>query len=336
MAEETGANAPGRLQYGQRKASFTDTLNKLKTNTFTRRRTAPDTSASAATSSSSSSYTKIEPQEDQPQSSRLPRSKSLFNNLNPLVSRGTTSHINKDSKISHPNPVKRKITNRLNQSPSLFNSLNLNFLPPPEEATEPLLSKAKSNRQITQRALMQPLNPPLPRRSTMGNLTQKPLPGFMRPTSSSAARRNSGPAPSKSHAPTKAMTPSKPRTRPSGQFTPATPATNFSRPSMSRMPKETVQESTTPAVSPKVSFEQSERPKLAIKSNLTYDQLLRTITPDDEIEKVSAESPAIDATSDEPTGSDNIFVPNPWPVSLLASLHHCISSSSSSSSSSFH
>lgn len=330
MAEETGLNAPRRLKYGQRKASFSDTLNKLKTNSFTRRRTAPDLLSPKSTLSSSSSYTKIEPKQEQSQPqprrstpSRIPRSSSFFNSLNTFVPRGTTSHNNKESGNTKPNPVKqpRKITHRFSQPPSYFNSF-----PSQQDLTEPLIPKPKSNTQITQRALMQPFsNPPLPRRSTMGNLTQKPptqTPGFMRPTSSSAARHNIGRAVSKSHALNKTMTtmtPNLPRSRRSEQFP---PPTNFSLPSALRLPREPVQESTTPITSPKVSLERSERPKLDINSNLTFDELLRSITPEgEEAENVSGEITEVGETSDEKMTPEPIFAPSPHQVCLLAPLY---------------
>lgn len=328
MAEETGTIAPGRLKYGQQKTSFSDTLNKFKTNTSTRRRTATDLITSTFTSSASS-YTKIAPQQEQPQppphqsvQTRIPRSSSFFNSLNTFVPRGGTSHKIKEFDIKEPNHVKqpRKITNRFPPTTSFFNSV-----PSHQDGTEPLIPKRKSNTQITQRALMQPIsNPPLPRRSTMGNLTQKPstqIPSFMRPTSSSSARRNSGPGLTKNHAPTKTATPNKPRSRPSGQI--PLPL-NFSLPSASRLPTGTVQPSTTPVRSPKFGFEQSEkskRPKLDINSKLTFDELLRSITPEEETEKVGEKPPTIEETSDEPTTPESPFVPNPAEVCLLAPMY---------------
>ncbi|MCJ1428587.1 hypothetical protein MMC29_006497, partial [Sticta canariensis] len=326
MAEETGTIPPGRLKYGQQKASFSDTLNKFKANTSARRRTATNlitsTFTSSASLSSSSSYTKIAPQQEQPQptphqsvQTRIPRSSSFFNRLNTFVPRGATSYKNKESDIKEPNRVKQpsKITDRYPPTTSFSNSV-----PPQQVGTEPLIPKRKSNTQITQRALMQPIsNPPLPRRNTIGNLMQKPsthIPRFMRPTSSSSARRSSGPVLSKNHGPTKTATPNKPRSRLNGQIP---PPPNFALPSASRLHRGTVQPSTTPFPSPKVSFEQSEqseRPKLDINSKLTFDQLLRSITPEEETERISGESSAIEETSDEPTTPEPPYVPNPGEI----------------------
>lgn len=333
MAEETGTIAPGRLKYGQQKVSFSDTLNKFKTNTSARRRTATDlitsTFTSSASLSSSSSYTKIAPQQEQPQPTppqsvhtRIPRSSSFFNSLNTFVPRGTTAYKNQESDIQEPNRVKqpRKITDRSPPTNSFFNSV-----PSQQDGTEPLIPKRKSNTQITQRALMQPIsNPPLPRRNTMGNLMQKPstqIPSFMRPTSSSSARRSSGAALSKNHASTKRVTPSKPRSRLNGQIP---PPPNFALPSASRLPRGTVQPSTTPFPSPKFSFEQSEqseRPRLDINSKLTFDELLRSITPEEETGRISGEPSAIEETSDEPTTPEPPFVPNPGEVCLFAPIY---------------
>lgn len=305
MAEEIGANAPGRLNYRQRKVSFSDALSKLTPKPFTRRRTAPDF---FNTSSSSSSYTKIEPQkrpqQRQPQSQqdpstsyRVSRSASLFNGLNSLVPRLTIPRNHKESDLTAPKSVRppRKINHRFSQ-PASF----LNFKAPEQEATEPLIPKKKPGTQIIHRALMQPIsNPPLPRRSTMGNLTRNPstqIPSYMRPTSSSAARRNSGPAVLKNRAPTTTATPNKPRSRPSGRNP---PAMNFSLPSSSRVQEATIQESPAPITSPKVPTTspkiiseqsgQSERLKLTVNSTYSFEELLRTLTPEDEIAEFEAE-----------------------------------------------
>lgn len=351
MAEEIGANAPGRLNYHQRKASISNTLSKLTPKPFTRRRTAPDFFTTS--SSSSSSYTKIEPQrkhqqpQPQPQppqstSSRISRSASLFSGINSLVPRLPIPQNYQDSDLTAPKSVRppRKINHRYSQPPFF------NFNAPQEDATEPLIPKKKPSTQITHRALMQPFsNPPLPRRSTMGNMTRNPstqIPSFMRPTSSSAARRNSGPVVLKNRAPTTTATPNKLRSRPNGR----NPSTmNFSLPSSSRLQKETIQGSPAPIISPKVSFEQSgpsERPKLTTNSNLSFEELLRTLTPEDEIaeeeaEKVNEKPAAIEETIDDPPPTEGpsdeppaveetsdaqeaIYVSNPFEVCLLAPL----------------
>lgn len=330
MAEKTGTDAPRRLQYGQRTASFSDSLGKTKTNTFTRRRTAPDLLTSTLASSASEPRQE-QPQPQQPQRQprqmtpgRIPHSSSFFHSLNTFVSRDATAHNNKESNNTELRAFRqpRKITHSSSQPPSFFN-------PSQQDAIEPLISRSKSKTQITQRALMQPiLNPPLPRRSTMGNLTQTPsaqTPSFMRPTSSSAARHNSARAVSTNYALKKTATPSKPRSRPSGQIR---PPMNFSLPSSSKLQKVTVQEgTTTPPTSPKFGFsqseesgqsEQSERPKLSINSNLTFDELLRSITPEEELKMVSKEPPATEEASDEPTAPESTSVPDYLQVCLLA------------------
>lgn len=331
MAEKTGTDAPRRLKFGQRTSSSSDSLSKLKTNTFTRRRTAPDLFTPTLASSA------FEPQQEQPQPEqaqrqprqmtpgRIPRSSSFFQSLNTFVSRDATANNNKESNNTELRAFRqpRKITHRFSQPPSFFNQSQ-------QDDIEPLISKSKSKTHITQRALMQPiLNPPLPRRSTMGNLTQKPspqTPNFMRPTSSSAARQNSARAVSTNYALKKTATPNKPRSRPSGQIH---PPTNFSLPSSSRLPKVTVQEGTTPPNSPKFGLsqtvqpgqsEQSERPKLGINSNLTFEELLRTITPEEELNVVSKEPPATEEASDEPAASESNSVPEYLQVCLVPPL----------------
>lgn len=327
MAEKTGMDAPGEQRFGQRKVSYTDILNRMRTSTFARRRTAPDLFTSNLASSSS------EPQQEQPQAlprqsipSRASRGSSFFSELNTFIPRSTTSQNKKEVNTPEPKSVRqpRKITNRYFQQHSCFNSGSSE-----QDANEILIPKPQPKTQITQRALMQPIsNPPLPRRSTMGNLTQNlpgQIPNFMRPTSSSAARRNTARVVSTTHAPTKTVTPNKARARLSGQtFRPR----NFSLPSSSRLskgqvpesatpatppklPVEPIQESTTPPTPPNPSFaaskpsNQSERPILTMNSNLTFEEMLRSVTPDEELNQVSEETAAIEETSDEPAAEES-------------------------------
>ncbi|MCJ1466736.1 hypothetical protein MMC07_005356 [Pseudocyphellaria aurata] len=177
----------------------------------------------------------------------------------------------------------------------------------------------------------------------MGNVTLKPprhIPGFMRPTSSSEARRKSSSSVTKSPGLTTTATPDKSRARQNGQIP---PMKNFSLPSASMLRKEMVQEGTTPVASPKYSFKQSEdqseqhsgqelghskqqseqqsgqnsgqseRPKLTKDSNLTFEELLRTVTPEEELGKVSGEPVGVEESEEAETAEtapEPIFVPN--------------------------
>ena len=220
--------ASRRPKFADRKSSFSDTLSKFASNTFTRRRTTTEFS----TTSASIPSTTTKPQHFQsrlPTPSKLPRSSSFFSSLNAFVPRVTPSHTY--SKILEPESTEVKATKksrdfsyRLSQPTSFFHSASAN-----KEAEEPLLPSQKrrdSTTQITQRGLMQPItNPPLPRRSTTNNLNQKPVgqtPSFMRPTSSSAARHTITRAAGKinnafSQPASKTATPSNVRARPSGR-----------------------------------------------------------------------------------------------------------------------
>lgn len=71
---------------------------------------------------------------------------------------------------------------------------------------------------------------------------------------------------------------------------------------------------------------QSERPKLTMDSNLTFEELLRTVTPVEELGKVSGEPAAVEESEEAETAPEPIFVPNPQQVRLLAPLYSSLSS----------
>lgn len=228
MAAKTTEQSPRNPQNGQRKVSFSDTLTRLKTNSFTRRRTAPD--IATATSSSDSSTTAISSQEAvQGKATRVPRSSSFFSSLNPFSPRSAKSNNTKEDPAVKPKSLKhtRTYSQRVSQPPSSF----FNTSAPPQDVIEPLLPttitrtlpkrRESVGTHITQRALMRPIsNLPLPRRSTMGGSvpgSSNETPSFMRPTSSSAARRAAPRQASRTSPLPKKVTSTKPRHRVSDQ-----------------------------------------------------------------------------------------------------------------------
>lgn len=170
----------------RRQSSFSDAFSKITTNPFNRRRTT--TLIQNPTSAVALSYpSRI------PTPSGIPKSTSFFSTLNAFASK--PSSIVGDSEDLEPRTISkppRRISDRLAQTPFFSHQHRVN--------TPPFLNKQKRGLtvQIEQRGLMAPLHPPLPRSSTMGNLGQEQstqnsphTPGFMRSTSSSAARRSS-------------------------------------------------------------------------------------------------------------------------------------------------
>jgi len=182
------AQSPSRpVLNSRRKPSFSQAFTNITTNPFNRRRTATTVSdlASANTHIHSSRL---------PTPSGIPRSTSFFSSLGAFASKpASTNDANESSAHSAPPKRSRIISSRLAQAPFFsYQQQDVN--------TTPLTTKQKreSSVQIEQRGLMAPLHPPMPRSSTMGNLGQSPqaqsspnTPSFMRPTSSSAARRSS-------------------------------------------------------------------------------------------------------------------------------------------------
>ena len=179
-------NAP-RPKLRQRKSSFSDALSKFTSKTFSRR----DTPAGLPTSVSTASMNQ---QSRLPTPSGIPKSSSFFSSLNSFATKSSSSSANR-SETSQPPPIKRprKISERLAATP--FFSLSSQHQRVP---TAPILTgqiHRESTVKIETRGLMQPVAPPLPRSSTIANLatvySSPQTPGYMRPTSSSAARRGS-------------------------------------------------------------------------------------------------------------------------------------------------
>lgn len=166
-----------------RKSSISDSLTRFTS--FRRQRTAtdPDSSNSVVTTLPASRL---------PTPAGVSRSNSFFRNLNAFNSK-PASLLEKDR------PSASVTVKRVPRPPSNQSST------PPSDRTPARRSKARTpvlghkkrehSIQISQHSLMQPIRPGIPKSSTVGNLnpqTGSPrTPSFMRPTSSSAARRQS-------------------------------------------------------------------------------------------------------------------------------------------------
>ena len=187
--EDSSDSGPRRRPIGQRKSSVSEAFNKFTTNTFSRKR-----SGELPTSTSTAS---INQQSRLPTPSGVPRSTSFFSSLNSFATKSTPS-VSGNEVAQQPAPVKRsrKISHRLAQTP-FFSLSNQHQQRVPTAPITPK-TRRKSAVKIEQHGFMQPIHPPLPRSATMGNLGQGQgqqssphTPSYMRPTSSSAARRGS-------------------------------------------------------------------------------------------------------------------------------------------------
>ena len=166
---------PSRPKTSQRKSSFSEALTKFASNTFNRRRT--NTGIPNSTSSIA-----IDHHSRMPTPAGIDRSTSFFSTLNTFASKSTAST---SDESPQPSLAKRsrKISERLAQTPFFSQQHQQQSAMAPKNNRE-------SSIKIEQRGLMQPVPPPLPRSSTIGNIGQSSphTPSFMRPTTSSARR----------------------------------------------------------------------------------------------------------------------------------------------------
>ena len=185
-AEDVGRTNAPRPTLRQRKSSFSDALSKFTSKTFPRR----STPAGLPTSTSTAS---MNPQSRLPTPAGIPKSSSFFSSLNSFATKSSSSSVSR-SETTQPPPIKRtrKISERLAATPffSLSSQQRVPTAPIPTSQTH-----RETTVKIETRGLMQPVAPPLPRSSTIANLatvySSPQTPGYMRPTSSSAARRGS-------------------------------------------------------------------------------------------------------------------------------------------------
>ena len=191
VEDSSDSGHPRGRPMGQRKSSVSEAFNKFTTNTFSRKRSGglPNSASTASTNQ----------QSRLPTPSGIPRSSSFFSSLNSFATKSTSS-VSGSEVAQQPLPVKRsrKISERLAQTP--FFSLSNQYQNQQRVPTAPIIpqTRRESAVKIEQHGLMQPIHPPLPRSATMGNLGQSQgqqssphTPSYMRPTSSSAARRGS-------------------------------------------------------------------------------------------------------------------------------------------------
>ena len=171
----------------RRKSSFSDALNRAS-KPFARRRTATLLQQSSTTATSTDNNLNRH-QSRLPTPSGVPKnvSGSFFNTsaLKPVAT-CTATEVNN---LTIPKRG-RNISARLARTPFFSHQNSANTTPASRK------HQRETSTQIETRGLMAPLQPPLPKSSTMGNLSQGTnaqssprTPSFMRSTSSSAARR---------------------------------------------------------------------------------------------------------------------------------------------------
>ena len=183
-------NSFGRPQIS-RKSSFSDAINKFTTTTFNRRRTTNVLPHSA-------SSTHFHHKSRLPTPSGIPRSTSFLSSLGNFVSNTTDPHTYQDEN-DPPQPSgkrSRRISDRLAQTPFVQQQSSHPSIP---TAPATQSKRRESCVKIEQRGLMQPMPPPLPKSSTMGDLlsahttcsTLQLTPNASRPASSLADRKGS-------------------------------------------------------------------------------------------------------------------------------------------------
>lgn len=196
--EDVGRTDAHRPKLRQRKSSFSDALSKFTSKTFPRRSTPAELPTSVSIAS-------MNPQSRLPTPSGIPKSASFFSTLNSFATKSSSSSVNR-SETTQPPPIKRprKISERLAATP--FFSLSSQQQRVPTAPIPTSQTQRETTVKIETRGLMQPVAPPLPRSSTIGNLatvySSPQTPGYMRPTSSSAARRGSLTGPKQVNTPT--------------------------------------------------------------------------------------------------------------------------------------
>ena len=169
----------------RRKSSISEALNKFTAQPFHRRRLTADLT-------SSTSSTNLLPASRLPTPAGISRSSSFFRNLNAFNSK--PADLSGKDKPATSVTVKR--TPRFwGSSSSTASSSQPSAEKGKPSTPHPGDKKAGHSASISQHKLMAPIPPGVPRSVTMGNLNQQTSsprnPSFMRPTSSSAARRQS-------------------------------------------------------------------------------------------------------------------------------------------------
>lgn len=222
MDDDEGSHSHSS-RVSQRRLTLSDSFSKFAAHTFTRRRTTTD--FSEATSSNT-----VNPRSCLP--SKIPRKASFFSGFNTIIPGVVSANKdNKDNKENKENqPARSRITNPFHKSSERTAQRSFFSQSTDDNDTASLIpnfNRRDSSTHITERKLMAPILPPLPRSSTMGHLTQPTTPGFMRSTSSSAARRAERITPRIVYVPRRAHIPTPPRAK---GYRLSSSATNFSLP----------------------------------------------------------------------------------------------------------
>ena len=171
-AEHNTEGRKARPSVSGRKSSFGDTLNKFTT--FNRRRTTTTTLLPH-----SASTTNIYPKSRLPTPSGVPRSTSFLSSLSNFASKTAANHLVYGDENEPPPPpppslskCQRKLSSRLAHAPFFAQQQQQQRPTNTGVSAAPVTPQKKrdSSIRIEQRGLMQPMPPPLPRSSTMGDL----------------------------------------------------------------------------------------------------------------------------------------------------------------------
>ena len=177
---ELNREASDRQILSRRKSSLSDTLTKMASTNLSRHWTSLNLPAENETSTHAAHHTLERPP------SHIPRRNSFFGTL---TLKSSISEKENDEPQSAPPKRSHRISDRLSQTPFFSTQVIRDSTAPP---LAPRSTRRESKTHVAERKLMAPIAPPLPRSSTMPiqPLSSPSVPSFMRPTSSSTARRS--------------------------------------------------------------------------------------------------------------------------------------------------
>ena len=183
---EAARDSDFRRPHNQRKSSFSDAINKLTATTFNRRRT-------TNVLPPSKSSTQFLHKSRLPTPSGVPRSSSFLSSLNKFTSRSSEhcTYPNENNPPLPPGKRSQNLSDRLAQTAFVHQRSTHSHIPATPVTPG---NKRESSVKIEQRGLMQPMPPPLPRSSTMGDLLTPQTTSSAFDLASSVSRPASGSA----------------------------------------------------------------------------------------------------------------------------------------------